>query len=157
MHSFCLLLLIVGCLAASDDVLVRVADHSDRFGAISRQIWESPEVGFHENKSSAALQQELQANGFSVESGVAGMPTALTASWGSGKPVIVLLGEFDALPAFHKPHPWQAAACAGSSIGRKGVLVPARTLAVAGMELFENPALVKAARNAFDKRREGRA
>ena len=74
------------------------AAERDRFGAISRQIWESPELGFHQNKSSALLQQELRANGFEVRPGVAGMPTAFTASFGSGAPVIVLLGEFDALP-----------------------------------------------------------
>ena len=53
-------------------------------------------------------------------------------------------------------HTWQAAACAGSSIGRKGMLVAARTLALAGVELFEKPAEVQAAREAFDKRRAGR-
>src|SRR5579871_4672653 len=90
-------LIAAGTLAAADDVLSRVAAHADRFGAISRQIWETPELGFHETKSSPVLQQELKANGFTVESGVAGMPTAFTASWGSGKPVIAILGEFDAL------------------------------------------------------------
>jgi aminobenzoyl-glutamate utilization protein B len=85
-------------LFAADGVLEHVAAHADRFGAVSRQIWETPELGFHENKSSALLQQELRANGFAVESGVAGMPTAFTATFGSGKPVIALMGEFDALP-----------------------------------------------------------
>ncbi|HLK48221.1 MAG TPA: amidohydrolase [Bryobacteraceae bacterium] len=91
-------LIAAGTLAAADDVLSRVAAHADRFGAISRQIWETPELGFHENKSSALLQQELRANGFEVQSGVAGMPTAFIASFGGGKPVIGILGEFDALP-----------------------------------------------------------
>ena len=53
-------------------------------------------------------------------------------------------------------HTWQAAACAGSSIGRKGMVVAARTLAVAGVELFENPAEVKAAHDVFEKRLDGR-
>jgi aminobenzoyl-glutamate utilization protein B len=79
-------------------VLPRVDAHAARFGQVSRQIWENPELGFQETKSSALLQQELKANGFKVEAGVAGMPTAFTASYGSGKPVIVFLGEFDALP-----------------------------------------------------------
>ncbi len=92
------LFLTAGTFPASDDVLTHVAKHADRFAAISRQIWESPELGFHENKSSALLQQELAANGFEVSAGVAGMPTAFTAKWGSGKPVIAILGEFDALP-----------------------------------------------------------
>src|SRR5580658_2358603 len=84
--------------ADSDSVLARVAAHADRFGAISRQIWETPELGFHENKSSAVLQQELRSNGFQVVANVAGMSTGFTATFGSGKPVIVLMGEFDALP-----------------------------------------------------------
>jgi aminobenzoyl-glutamate utilization protein B len=92
------LFLTAGTFSASDDVLTHVANHADRFGVISRQIWESPELGFHENKSSALLQQELRSNGFDVKAGVAGMPTAFTAQWGNGKPVIGILGEFDALP-----------------------------------------------------------
>jgi aminobenzoyl-glutamate utilization protein B len=95
-----LLTLTVSLLPAadSDAVLARVAAHADRFGAVSRQIWETPELGFHETKSSAALQQELRANGFQVVANVAGMPTGFTATFGSGKPVIALMGEFDALP-----------------------------------------------------------
>jgi aminobenzoyl-glutamate utilization protein B len=53
-------------------------------------------------------------------------------------------------------HTWQAAACAGTSIGRKGMVVAARTLAVAAVELFENPSEVKAAHDAFEKRLDGR-
>jgi aminobenzoyl-glutamate utilization protein B len=93
-----LAILLLASIPSAADVLANVAAHADRFGAVSRQIWENPELGFHETKSSALLQQELRANGFTVEPGVAGMPTAFTASGGSGKPVIVLLGEFDALP-----------------------------------------------------------
>jgi aminobenzoyl-glutamate utilization protein B len=92
------LLLSPGLAHAADPVLARVAAHADRFGAISRQIWESPELGFHEQKSSALLRDELKAGGFTVDDAVAGMPTAFTATWGSGKPVIAILGEFDALP-----------------------------------------------------------
>jgi aminobenzoyl-glutamate utilization protein B len=84
--------------ADSDEVLARVAAHAERFGVVSRQIWEAAELGFHETKSSALLQQELKTNGFEVASGVANMPTAFTATFGSGKPVIVIMGEFDALP-----------------------------------------------------------
>src|SRR5580704_5458809 len=84
--------------ADNDSVLARVAAHADRFGQVSRQIWEAAELGFHETKSSALLQQELKANGFQVQAGVAQMSTAFTATYGSGKPVIVIMGEFDALP-----------------------------------------------------------
>jgi aminobenzoyl-glutamate utilization protein B len=82
----------------ADDVLKRVAAHADRFGAVSRQIWETPELGYHETRSSALLQEELKANGFTVKANLAGAGTAFTAEWGSGKPVIGLMGEFDALP-----------------------------------------------------------
>jgi len=92
--SFCLLT----TLPAQDSVLSHVASHAERFGAISRQIWESPEIGFHEQKSSALLRDELRASGFRIADGVAGMPTAFTAEWGNGHPVIAIIGEFDALP-----------------------------------------------------------
>ena len=98
MRKILVLFLTAGAALAADDVLAHVSAHADRFGSISRQIWETPELGFHETKSSPVLQQELRANGFDVKSGVAGMPTAFTASYGSGKPVIVIMGEFDALP-----------------------------------------------------------
>ena len=91
-------ILCASSLSAADDVLARVAAHADRFGAVSRQIWETPELGYHEAKSSALLQAELRANGFEVRADLAGMPTAFIATFGSGKPVIGLMGEFDALP-----------------------------------------------------------
>ena len=69
-----------------------------RYGDLSRQIWEFAEVGYKETRSSALLRDELKASGFSIEEGVAGMPTAFVATWGSGKPVIGVMGEFDALP-----------------------------------------------------------
>ena len=65
---------------------------------ISDEIWELAELGLIEFKSSALLANELERNGFKVERGVAGMPTAFVASWGNSKPVIGVLGEFDALP-----------------------------------------------------------
>jgi aminobenzoyl-glutamate utilization protein B len=71
---------------------------AQRYGDMSRQIWELAEVGYKETKSSALLRDELKAAGFRIDEGVAGMPTAFVATWGSGKPVIGLMGEFDALP-----------------------------------------------------------
>ena len=62
------------------------------------QIWEYAEVGFKEEKSSNLLKNMLLENGFTIESGVANMPTAFAASFGSGSPVIGILAEFDALP-----------------------------------------------------------
>ena len=65
---------------------------------VARQIWEWAEVGYQEDKSSALLAAELAKAGFKVTRGVAGIPTAFTAEWGRGGPVIAVLGEYDALP-----------------------------------------------------------
>ncbi|MES2645331.1 MAG: amidohydrolase [Bacteroidota bacterium] len=61
-------------------------------------IWDYAEVGYKEIKSAALLQNTLKENGFSLDAGVAGMPTAFVATYGSGKPVIGILAEYDALP-----------------------------------------------------------
>ena len=62
------------------------------------QIWDFAEVGYKETKSSALHVQNLKAAGFTVETGVADIPTAFVATYGSGSPVIGILAEFDALP-----------------------------------------------------------
>jgi aminobenzoyl-glutamate utilization protein B len=72
--------------------------NSARYIETSKTIWSYAELGYHEEKSSALLQSGLKAAGFRVEAGVAGEPTAFIASYGGGKPVIGILGEFDALP-----------------------------------------------------------
>ena len=68
------------------------------YAQVAKQIWDWAEVGYMETKSSALLQAELKSAGFSVTAGIAGEPTAFIAEYGSGKPVIAILGEFDALP-----------------------------------------------------------
>ncbi|MCX6955744.1 MAG: amidohydrolase [Verrucomicrobia bacterium] len=65
---------------------------------IALKIWGFAEVGYKETQSSGLLQSTLKAAGFSVQAGVADMPTAFVASYGSGSPVIGILAEFDALP-----------------------------------------------------------
>ncbi|MEM1434720.1 MAG: amidohydrolase [Pseudomonadota bacterium] len=65
---------------------------------LADEIWSLAEVGYQEARSSAALQDYLTTAGFAVEAGVADIPTAFAASFGSGKPVIGILAEFDALP-----------------------------------------------------------
>lgn len=84
---------------SADDALVRLVESRravDR--AVALQIWNWAEVGYQEEQSSARLQKELRDAGFSVRAGVAGMPTAFVAEYGSGKPVIAILAEMDALP-----------------------------------------------------------
>ena len=65
---------------------------------ISDKIWNAAEIAFQEKISAQTLITYAKANGFKVEEGVASIPTAFVASYGSGKPVIGILGEFDALP-----------------------------------------------------------
>ena len=62
------------------------------------QIWDFAEVGYKEVKSSALHVQHLKEAGFKVETGVAGIPTAFVATYGSGQPSIGILAEYDALP-----------------------------------------------------------
>jgi len=61
-------------------------------------LWDYAELGYLETKSSGRLQKLLSKEGFEVQSGVAGIPTAFIASYGKGEPVIAILAEFDALP-----------------------------------------------------------
>ncbi len=70
----------------------------ERFGRISDTIWSYAELGLQEFKSSKLLIETLEAEGFSIEKGLAGMPTCFVASYGSGKPVVGILAEYDALP-----------------------------------------------------------
>jgi aminobenzoyl-glutamate utilization protein B len=69
------------------------------YADVANQIWGFAEVGYQEQKSSALLQAQLKAAGFDVKAGVAEIPTAFTATYGSGKPLIGIVGEFDALPS----------------------------------------------------------
>jgi len=75
---------------------------------ISDKIWDFAELGLIEFKSSTLLADELEKHGFRVERGIAGMPTAFVATWGEGKPVIGIMGEYDALPGLsQKRVPWK--------------------------------------------------
>lgn len=65
---------------------------------VARQIWQFAEPGYQETQSSKLLADTLQKAGFSVKRGVAEIPTAFIATYGEGKPVIAILGEYDALP-----------------------------------------------------------
>ena len=94
--------------------------HYDQYKNMALQIWDFAEVGYKEVKSSALLQKTLQENGFTVESGIAGMPTAFVATYGSGKPVIAILAEFDALPGLSQtnaPEKTSAGKDAGHACG----------------------------------------
>ena len=80
------------------ELLNSIEQKTDELTSLSDKIWEAAEVAFRENKSAEYLIEYAEANGLIVEKGLAGMPTAFTASYGQGKPVIGIIGEFDALP-----------------------------------------------------------
>ncbi|GHF30299.1 peptidase M20 [Kordiimonas sediminis] len=93
--------------AFSDDVLDHMDGSYDRIENLASKLWDYAEVGYQENKSTKLMQDILKAEGFKVEAGVAGIPTAFVASYGSGGPVIGILAEMDALPGINQdavPH-----------------------------------------------------
>jgi aminobenzoyl-glutamate utilization protein B len=102
--SAALALLVAGPVLAADPqtALDRIDRDAARNADLARTIWSHAEVGYQEVKSSALLQKQLKDAGFRIESGVAGMPTAFTATYGSGGPVVAVLGEFDALPGINQ-------------------------------------------------------
>ncbi|MCM3728522.1 hypothetical protein M3226_23005 [Neobacillus cucumis] len=75
-----------------------VDDHAEELMDWSTKIWNYAELGLQEYQSSKLLANQLEKEGFSIEMGVAGMPTAFVATWGKGKSVIGILGEYYALP-----------------------------------------------------------
>ena len=79
-------------------VIASIQKHEQALIKISDSIWALAEEAFQEVESSKILANYAENNGFNVTRAVAGMPTAFVASYGSGKPVISVLGEFDALP-----------------------------------------------------------
>ncbi len=81
-----------------DIALRAVREKESLWIAHEKKIWENPEIAYDEVNTCAITAELLRGLGFSVETGLYGMPTALRAEWGSGGPVIGFLGEFDALP-----------------------------------------------------------
>lgn len=74
-----------------------IEDKKDKWIQVSNQIWDFAETRFEEVRSAELLCQTLEAEGFSVDKGIADMPTAFVGSFGSGSPVVAILGEYDAL------------------------------------------------------------
>ena len=80
--------------AAAATIDARRAD----LASLADQVWAFAETALRETRSAALLADYAEKQGFRVERGVAGMPTAFVASYGQGQPVIAVLGEYDALP-----------------------------------------------------------
>ncbi len=86
----------------SDAVIDFIDSRYEDTADIARTIWEFAEVGYQETQSSTLLQDSLTAEGFTIEAGVANIPTAFVASYGDGGPIIAILAEFDALPGINQ-------------------------------------------------------
>lgn len=81
----------------------------DLVAEMSLRLWDFSEIALEEVESSSYLARVLEDEGFALERGVAGMPTAFVASWGSGRPILGVLAEYDALPNIgNAPEPRQA-------------------------------------------------
>ena len=74
-----------------------IDEKKDFLDGVADSLWETPELAFAEHRSSATLIAALKQEGFRVEENLAGIPTAFSGTFGSGSPVIGILGEFDAL------------------------------------------------------------
>ena len=122
-------------------VIQSIEKHNEELIAISDSVWALPETAFNENGSSVILANYAEKNGFSVERGVSGMPTAFIATYGSGKPVIGILGEFDALPGIsQKAQPTKEAlneGAAGHGCGHNLFGTASLGAAIAVKELME--------------------
>jgi aminobenzoyl-glutamate utilization protein B len=122
-------------------VQASVEKHKAALIKISDSIWAAAETAFEESKSAEILASYAEKNGMTVTRGVADIPTAFTATYGSGKPVISILGEFDALPGIsQKAQPEKEAyeeGAAGHGCGHNMFGTSSLGAAIAIKELME--------------------
>jgi aminobenzoyl-glutamate utilization protein B len=98
------------------EALLSVDKHQAELTSLSDKIWAYAEPALKEYKSSKELADYAEKQGFKVTRGVAGMPTAFIAEFGSGKPIIGIMGEYDALPGIsQKAQPTQEPLVAGAA------------------------------------------
>ena len=85
-----------------------VAAKADTAIDLAKKIWSYAELAYEETQSAAALIEALEQEGFTIEKGIAGIPTAFTAVFksGSGKPVVGFLAEYDALAGLSQKAAW---------------------------------------------------
>ncbi len=114
---FCCAFFGVKAQKTKQEVAEAINSKSSAYSAIAKKIWDYAEVGYKEVKSSALLQETLAQAGFKIEKGVAGIPTAFIATYGSGKPVIGILGEYDALPGISQDAVPEVTPIAGKTSG----------------------------------------
>src|SRR5262245_35042199 len=87
----------LGPSAGKVAAVASVDAHRPELVDLANQVWAFAETALKEKRSAKVLSDYAEAQGFRVERGVAGLPTAFVASYGEGEPVIAILGEYDAL------------------------------------------------------------
>ncbi|WP_342489068.1 amidohydrolase [Cytobacillus sp. FSL W7-1323] len=81
-----------------EELIDWIKNKEEFFSDMAKDIWNHPQVAYEEEYASNLQKQVLQEAGFDIQENVGGAQTAFVAEYGSGKPVIGILGEFDALP-----------------------------------------------------------
>ena len=88
--------------AQQADPIANVEAEAERTQRVAQQLWDWAELGYLEERTSSLMVEELTAEGFTIEGGIAEIPTAFVAEWGEGGPVIAILAEMDALPGINQ-------------------------------------------------------
>src|ERR1700733_2033064 len=84
-------------MSVLDEISKAVDERGEEFTALSDQIWDNPELRWNEHDSMAAQIEVAERAGFTIKRQVAEIPTAFSAEYGNGGPVIAILGEYDSL------------------------------------------------------------
>lgn len=108
------------------EIVALVEGRKEEFVAIAEELYRNPEIGLNEVRSSALLADFLEREGFRVERGIAGLPTAFRAETGEEGPVIAIMAEMDALPVMGHAcgHNVIAAAAVGAATALRAILPP---------------------------------
>lgn len=102
--------------ALKKEAIAAIEKRGSEMTRLSLQVWEFAETALRESRSFAVLADYAESQGFRVTRGVGGLPTAFTAEFGSGKPIIGIMGEYDALPGIsNKAVPEKAPLLAGAA------------------------------------------
>lgn len=140
-----LLLVFLSSLAvqaqSSSKAIAQLEAKKESYISIAQQIWDWAEMGYLEEKSSALLQETLAAEGFKITKGIAGIPTAFMAEYGTSGPVIGILGEYDALPGLSQKavtHQESAGGDAGHACGHHLFGTASTAAAIAVKEWLED-------------------
>ena len=85
-------------MPSKEDLRDWLDERSERFVAMSDEIWRTPQTALRETAACALQIADLRAEGFRIQENVGGLPTAFVAEWRAGAPIIGFVGEYDALP-----------------------------------------------------------